>query len=430
MDEREEGPAAAPDQIRGVDIDEAAARAHVMRPDNLLGVSSDQGREGVPAEDVARPPTPGPGPVPAPAVYSFDAAGFIQDLKGLLTGNVAGYQIGLNENGSTIGLASQNWAKEPQDGGEAWTPDTRMHVASLSKIVTAIAMTKLLGEAGIPPDTPIIDYLPAYWVKGPNVEYITFFNLLAHTSGLAFETTNSRSDFEWMKEQIALGTFHLGCYDYQNMNYGLCRILLATINGNVPVDWLFPGWQGSPDSLWDCSTVTAYASYVADEVFAPSGVSGPGFTHDPGDALAYNFPVTGSGWNSGDLTYMVGGAGWHMSVNELLQVMGTFRRGGTIVSPGQAQAMLEDGFGINSPPVETNLGSYYVKFGRWTGDSDYEEQGEAFFLPLNMELVVLVNSQVDGQGQPNGNTLEQWVASAYTNNIVAVAPPDASASPA
>ena len=107
MDEREEGPAAAPDQIRGVDIDEAAALAHVMRPDNLLGVSSDQGREGAPADDVARQPTPGPGPVPAPAVYSFDAAGFIQDLKGPLTGNVAGYQIGLNENGSTIGLASR-----------------------------------------------------------------------------------------------------------------------------------------------------------------------------------------------------------------------------------------------------------------------------------------------------------------------------------
>ena len=34
--------AAALDQIRGVDIDEAAVRAHVMRPDNLLGVSSDR----------------------------------------------------------------------------------------------------------------------------------------------------------------------------------------------------------------------------------------------------------------------------------------------------------------------------------------------------------------------------------------------------
>jgi hypothetical protein len=380
------------------------------------------------AEDAVWPPPPGPGPVIPPPVYTFNAAGFMQDLERQLTGNVAGYSIGLNQNGTRIAQASWGWAKEPQDGGEAWTLDTRMHVASLSKIVTAIAMTKLLGEAGISPTTPIIDYLPAYWVKSPTVQYITFFNLLAHTSGLAYKNPNDRSDFAWMKEQIALGTFDLNCYDYQNLNYGLCRILLATINGDVPVDGVFPGWQGSVDSLWDCSTITAYEAYVANEVFAPSGVSGPSFTHDAADALAYDFPVTGNGWNSGDMTYMTGGAAWHMTVNELLQVMGTFRRGGTIVTPGQAQTMLEDGFGINAT-VPTNVGTYYVKYGAWTGDSDYEEQCEAFFLPLNMELVVLVNSQVKGQ-QPTGPTLEQWVASAYLNNIVGQTPPNAPLSPA
>src|SRR5580704_2992064 len=113
--------AAALDQLRGVDIDEAAVRAHVMRPDNLLGVSSDRGCEDVPAEDVTRPPAPVPGPAQAPVVYSFDAAGFIQELEEMLTPNVAGYSIGLTENGSMIAQASRNWAKEPKDGSQAWT---------------------------------------------------------------------------------------------------------------------------------------------------------------------------------------------------------------------------------------------------------------------------------------------------------------------
>ena len=117
-----------------------------------------------------------------------------------------------------------------------------MHVASLSKIVTAIAMTRLLGGAGISPSTPIIDYLPGYWAKGPHVGKITFAELMTHTSGLAFGATNSRSDFKWMKSQIAAGTTHRGQFYYQNMNFGLCRILLATINGNIPVDWTLPGW--------------------------------------------------------------------------------------------------------------------------------------------------------------------------------------------
>jgi CubicO group peptidase (beta-lactamase class C family) len=434
MDEREGVLAAALDQLRGVDIDEAAVRAHVMRPDNLLGVSSDRGCEDVPAEDVTRPPAPVPGPAQAPVVYSFDAAGFIQELEEMLTPNVAGYSIGLTENGSMIAQASRNWAKEPKDGSQAWTPDIRMHIASLSKIVTAIAMTKLLGEAGISAYSPIIDYLPGYWVKGPDVDQITFAELLTHKSGLAFGAMNYRTDFEWMKEQIALGTTptHLGVFNYQNMNFGLCRILLATINGNVPVNWFLYGSQGGLptswiDGTWDSSTISAYASYVASEVFAPSGVTGPDFTHDPADALAYNFPVTSS-WNSGNLTTLAGEAGWHMSVNELLKVMGTFRRGGTIVSPDQAQLMLEHQFGIDFE-IGTLVGTYYAKVGGIQDNLGHQEQGVAFFLPLNMELVVLVNSPVV-QDDPIEDLLYPFVSSAYTYHIEEVAPPNASAPPA
>ena len=426
MDEREGSLAAALDQLRGVDIDEAAVRAHVMRPDHLLGVSSDRGPEGGPAQDAATPP-------PAPVVYSFDTAGFIKELEEMLTPNVAGYSLRLNQNGSTVGLASQNWAKEPQDGSQAWTPDTRMHVASLSKIVTAAAMTRVLAKAGLPVFAPIIDYLPEYWVKGPDVDQITFSELMTHTSGLAFGATNSRSDFGWMKEQIAAGTTHLGQFSYQNMNFGLCRILLATINGNVPVDWYLLESQGGTffteliDNAWDSSTIGAYASYVADQVFAPSAVTGPDFTHDPADALAYNFPVTGNGWNSGDLKTMAGGAGWHMSVDELLRVMATFRRGGSIVSPDQAQVMLDDGFGIDFSVV-TPLGTYYAKLGGWNDNAGHQEQGVAFYLPLNMELVVLVNSPVIGE--PIKDLLYPFVSSAYNYHIEEVPPSDAAARPA
>ena len=232
----------------------------------------------MPVEHVTGPP-----PGQAPAAGIFDAAGFIQELQAKLKDNVAGYSIGLNQNGSTIGQANGGLAKWPIDGSEAeaWTLDTRMNVASLSKIVTAIAMTKLLGEAGISPGTPIIGYLPAYWVKGPNVGYITFADLLAHTSGLANDSSDDLMDFETMRDEIEIGSTNSGKYNYLNMNYGLCRILLATVNGNVPLSLLV--WptklnDNFNDKTWNSSTISAYASYVASEVFAPSGVSGPGFT--------------------------------------------------------------------------------------------------------------------------------------------------------
>ena len=99
-----------------------------------------------------------------------------------------------------------------------------------------------------------------------------------------------------MKEQIAAGTTHLGQFSYQNMNFGLCRILLATINGNVPVDWLLLESQGGLffpeliDNAWDSSTIGAYASYVAREIFAPSEVTGPDFTHDAGERPGLQLP--------------------------------------------------------------------------------------------------------------------------------------------
>jgi CubicO group peptidase (beta-lactamase class C family) len=150
-------------------------------------------------------------------------------LQSALTNLTAGYSLRLRLDGvATLAMVDWNWAKEPQDGRESWTPDVRMHVASLSKIVTAIAMTKLLNDKGMSYDTPIIDFLPGYWSKGFSVHLITFRQLMTHTSGLAFGNTSSRSDYEFMKEQVAGGTTHLGQYSYQNMNFGLCRILISS----------------------------------------------------------------------------------------------------------------------------------------------------------------------------------------------------------
>jgi hypothetical protein len=219
-----------------------------------------------------------------------------------------------------------------------------------------------------------------------------------------------------MKEQIAAGTTKLGQYSYQNMNFGLCRILISTINGNIPVDWSLPIWAGHGplmDPWWDWITLSAYQAYINANVFAPASVSGPTLTHESADPLAYNFPVSGNGWNSGDLTTMAGGAGWHMSVDELLNVMGTFRRSGTIMSSADAQTLLTDSFGIDWTTT-TLLGTYYAKNGMWSDGSGHKEQSVAFYLPGEMELVLLVNSPVT-----SGDTfLYTVVANAYTNNIV------------
>jgi CubicO group peptidase (beta-lactamase class C family) len=378
--------------VHDVAINEAAIAAHVIAPANVVGVKSSRGlQDGViPANHVGE----------ILPLDHFDVAGFGTALHAALKNDVAGYTMRLRQNGTTIYTLEWNWAKTPTDGGEGWTPDVRMHIASVSKLVTGIAMTKLLNDKGISYDTPIVSHLPTYWVKGPGVGKITFRQLMTQTSGLNFGVNTSASDYESMKAAVAAGVPDNGQYWYQNMNFGLCRILLATVNGNVSPGAMFTilGIPATNDQIWDSVTINAYVQYVQAHVFGPAGVSGPTLDHPAADALAYNFPVSGGGWNSGDLTSVIGGAGWHMSIDDLLSIMGTFRRSGTIMSAAQAQTALDDGFGIDVRQ-STALGTLYNKNGLWEDGAGHVEQSLAYFLPGNMELVVLANSPIGATGK-------------------------------
>jgi hypothetical protein len=196
----------------------------------------------------------------------------------------------------------------------------------------------------------------------------------------------------------------------ENMNLGLCRILLPVVNGSIPASHVFPA--SDQDESWDYATAAAYAEYVAHYLFQPAGVYGPTFRHADPDALGYSFPA-GKGWNTGDGTTTAGGSGWYMSVHQLLDVMGCFRRQGTIMSTAAAQQMLDDRFGIDKDRTKcTPLGMLYNKNGE-TSSNGAAVQSVAYFLPRDMELVVFTNS-------PIGNPVQDFdilVRNIYLANI-------------
>jgi hypothetical protein len=213
-----------------------------------------------------------------------------------------------------------------------WTFDLQMHIASLSKNITAMAMTQILNSLGLPPTTAISAYLPTYWKRGLNINLITFSDLLTHTSGL----TSRATDYESMKSAIHDGVSTHGMYQYANMNFSLCRILLSVLNGSIAPDFDLQLLVSTSllDSLWDIITLETFGSYVTNNVLTPAG-SGGHLVHQFGDALAYDYPPSPAeiGWSDGDLTVTLGAAGWHMSINQLLDVMGAFRRAGNILPP-------------------------------------------------------------------------------------------------
>ena len=176
----------------GIDVDDLVA--HEIRPELHAGVVTSKGLEEGRLE-FGRPIPPMP--------HHLDVPGFRAGLHDALKDEVAGYSMELRQHGVRISARSFGWAKTSGDGGQSWTTGVRMHVASVGKLLTAVAMKKVLVGHGISPDAKIIGYLPGYWDKGNHVADITYRQLMTHRSG--FDVPGSASDFETMKEHVAAG---------------------------------------------------------------------------------------------------------------------------------------------------------------------------------------------------------------------------------
>ncbi|GAB3591638.1 hypothetical protein GCM10027446_10210 [Angustibacter peucedani] len=382
----------------GLTLDVDRVARHDMSPPHVSQVVPTLGLEGV---SLLRRPQ-----VPLATPYFLDVPAFERSLHDLLDSSVAGCAFELRRNGSTLftgQVQDARAADDPTSGTTVvpWTTTVRMHVASCSKLVTAVALTKALADHPLSADDPVAPWLPAYWAKGPNVGALTFADLMTHRTGLV-NAVDSSTAFPVMKQLVAAGVPASPGYLYQNVNFGLCRILVATVSGAVA-----PGLRvgfGLDDLVWDTLTIDAYAQYVQQHVFAPSGVVGSTLDHADGDALGYAFPRVLPGWNSQDLRTGSGAVGWHLSVEDLQRVAGTVRRGGSVLSPGAAATMMQRGFGVDDV-FSTKAGSVYQKTGWWQNGAQVEHAA-VFFLQEDMELVVLVNS---GRGTPPVNVLGEVV---------------------
>jgi CubicO group peptidase (beta-lactamase class C family) len=341
-----------------------------------------------------------------------DIGAFGTVVHTLLKDSVTGYILQLRQNGNLVYNLIWNWAQTPADLNQGWTEDTRMHVASVSKFLTAVGLVKVLESKKISYDAAIVDYLPTYWSKGSNINKITFRHLLTHRAG--FATNSSASDYIFMKSKVAGGVSNVGSYDYENMNFGLCRILIPIINGNVSKGAEFSPIPAMNDQTWDAVTLYHYRNYMQTNVFTPAGVNNVGFEPIAGgkNALAYKFPHNNEkGWNSGNLASVAGGAGWRLSTKELLNVMNHARRKNTIISASQAQYMLDNSFGIDQM-INTPAGKLYNKNGAW-GNNSRTEQCVAYFWPQEMELVVFVNSPI----ADSNFSLRNIVSQAFINSL-------------
>ena len=366
-------------QVRMVDWE-------TLRPSHAGVVHCDRGVPDAAQQITLRPREARLDPDAMRGAPALDVDAFARDLHDALAPRAGGYSMQVRRDGRTVADQQFQWARTPVDGGRPWTSDTRMHVASISKLMTAIAIVHVCWTRGFDLDAPIAPALPVSWRRGPGIDRLTLRHLLTHTSG--FHVPGSTCDYAFAKDCVAAGVAeHIGQRKYHNVNFGLCRVLLPILSGRLdPHD----DFGSADDSVWDLQTNHHFAAYANAHVFAPSGVAPVGFSPRPVDALAYPMPVDDRpGWDSGDLDRASGGAGFRMAVCEVLAVMRAFRCGG-IVPVVVAEQALRDRLGIDQQ-ITTPAGDLFNKNGGWRRDG-FSEQCTAFFAPRRVEIAVFVNS--------------------------------------
>jgi CubicO group peptidase (beta-lactamase class C family) len=136
----------------------------------------------------------------------------------------------------------------PDDSGQAVTPQTPFRIASLSKQLTAIAVRQLIDDGRLELDALVADYLPWFGEDVPALGKVTVRHLLSHTSGWAegldgenlIDTSTDDGALERHVRDLArVEPAHaLGEFFYDNSNYNVLSLLVATASGMTFEDYL------------------------------------------------------------------------------------------------------------------------------------------------------------------------------------------------
>ena len=352
---------------------------------------------------------------------NLDDDGFRSGLDAALSGlSIAGYFVKVRRRGHTVFTLTGGSARiSPDPDPKSWASSIKMHVASVSKLVTGMAMTKLLFTKGIDTDTPVVDHLPAYFRRHPSTVGITFRQLLTHRSGFRRIAQGGRNDgytFGDFRSYFEKGVSpaDVGSFNYHNGNSIGLRIALAIMPGHISRDAHFdlPGKSGSlfNENIWDAISIEGYVKYVKRTVFSAAGVTA---ILQPGekDSLAYSTSLSAPGW-AADATPGAGTDAWWFSADEILAMMAAYWQSDAIVPRNVAHQSLGYGFGLDANAAWQFSGASqdcFTKSGFWADGMGRTQQCVVAFGPNDTQVAAFVNSPMPGD-TINGIVLAQLQA--------------------
>jgi CubicO group peptidase (beta-lactamase class C family) len=337
-----------------------------------------------------------------------------KNIRARLDGKVVGYACAVGS--ASLGAYSHGEARTNANApSQMFLPSTKIPVASVSKVVTALAAIRVLAKNNVNLDSGIGGHLPSDWHLDSHVAAITFRQLLSQRSGIKDYGNNDQS-YTTLKNfftQPVDPTKNTTCQPasvvnpanpinpndhnrcYSNYNFGIFRVLLPWIDGFV---------DDPPNRA--AKLAAAYIKLVQQHVFEPVGAmgvdakppaSGPQAT---GYAFSYKYPGTTSGYDWGDSSLGVGGAGWYLSIDDIAKVLYSLNKNdGRILTQTQWQDMQATQLGWDR--LTDNSGYRYVeKNGGWGANGTTISTSIALFGP-GVFGALFMNSDVLGSGLQN-----------------------------
>lgn len=339
----------------------------------------------------------------------FDVELFSKNLKEGFDGKTVGYSFAIAQNGKIVRCDTGGLARKAIDAPQAkYLITTRQAQGSCSKTISALALLRALEDKGLDEDAFLADLLPPFWTINPANKEIRVSHLLAHKAGLTY-FGNSYAD---LRKTMATATTGFGdnqsFYDYDNVNYLLCRVLIPCIvHGKESFPW-------HSNAAADEEMSQAHRTYVREKIFRISGL--PNYARinigpwneagaitqkypDPAMVLYYNYSQPTLNGMMKYTTYLGAGAGgWFMNTPEVVQVSLT-AEAGKLVSTQMLKRMKEKLMGFDDKYVGKH-GDYFWKNGLWADNQDRGIYTVIMHFPNNVQVAWHTNSRKTKIGDP------------------------------
>ncbi|HZI16753.1 MAG TPA: serine hydrolase domain-containing protein [Myxococcus sp.] len=301
---------------------------------------------------------------------SHQAPSWRRELDKALEGAM-GYSYAIVEGGAVTASGGVGYARSPSEStlpGQLMSSVTRVHLASVSKSITAVALMELTERyPDVDLDDPFYPLVQAkYPTAGSGVANVTLRQLLTHRSGMPVKGYCGDNFHAEMSSLVAsnLVTTPGGAAQYSNGNYCLVRSVIESVSG------------------------MAYVDFVKTYVLAPMGITG--MSCQPSTTLYYakNSSSAGYFWNN-DYTSQCGAYGWYGSANDLAKFLVGVRNH-TVLSSSTTSIMNDGRIGWWGNDTSGGVALHHN--GAWvTGDGRGCNTG-IMRLPNGVEAVVLSNT--------------------------------------